>query len=520
MVDSEASSVAGSTLRSFSLVSRWSQSKHAVVVDPASDSASVISNAGTARGSLFGKTILVHTDSSSEEEEEDARIYPNEFVIQCQDDERVFVTTAQGKKILKRCRPLRELVLESCHQGNGQILHEPGWSAANVRRLIEISTTGSTWIENDASKFADFQKAAKELSMDIRLTSLINNQDMLTSTSTDNFFEMMHFENYQFKLSAALKSSQWLQLLRMGILLMSNSKLLAVKLACYKNKPSNKNTEGPSEDRLLKCDGISSEFCVYSKGNMQAVVAITSLLAASHAMATKSKEQHPLVGEDIKVIFKLPRGSLSHEELTMLWRMTDSSFTVSSKEDQAYLESFQTEELLVASGQGLPTTNEESKRESKDLSDEPALEHSENSSDTASTEAFSSLSVPNKIAIDTTSVVGHSSPTSPTAFDEYQCRTLSGRSFFALKHLFDSMNTKEPGLVACLVVREPTPDTLGRLINATRETHIARLDFDVQSNVFYACKTSSDIKKMLDYMADYSNSAVIKGDFQLCQRTL
>jgi hypothetical protein len=41
------------------------------------------------------------------------------------------------------------------------------------------------------------------------------------------------------------------------------------------------------------------------------------------------------------------------------------------------------------------------------------------------------------------------------------------------------------------------------------------LGFDLERNVFFASKAGSEMKRMPEYLADYSSSAVVLGDFKL-----
>lgn len=485
------------------------------------DGISVITNATAVKGGpLFGKSFTQDLDTLSDDEEEDGTeiststaSHSNEFVIQCQNDEMVFVTAEEGKRILRRCRPLRELIVE-CHQHEGsQILRQPLWTTSNVRRLIELLSVGRTWVENDVDVFGGFQKTSEELSLDIRLTSLINYQDTLSASQTRNFFELLNIEKYQFKLHAALKSEQWISLYNAGILLMSKSKLLSVRLG------EGDNTELPTKERLDRCDSLPSDFCVYASGNMQAIFGIMNLLAPRTKSQTKSRQRLRKVEEaHIKIVCKIRLGSLRQADLAILWRMTDCSFTMSSVDDQLYLDSFQKESDAVPLEPPKEVNGGPSKRE-EDITEVSS------SSSTSDPVYISSASIPTSNSSGDTVHVAtmHSSD----AGEEYICRTLSGKSFLALSHLMESINDKEPNLEACLVVRSPTPDTLGRLINASRKTSISRLDFELNNGVttsggatYFACKTTSEIKKMLAYMADYSSSAVAEGDFQLRQRTI
>jgi hypothetical protein len=495
----------------------------------------VISNASAAGGSILGKSIP-HDMSSvlsedDEQHESTATIsHSNEFVIQCKDDEMVYVTAYDGKRILKRCPSLREL-LEECHrQGNGQILHQPLWTPANVRRLIELLLHGRTWIENDAAIFQSFQSAAEQLSLDIRLTSLINFQDGLSAHSTQEFFKLSDEAHYQFKLSAAIRSTQWLALLDSGVLLLSKCNLLSLKLG-WKTDPLTTH-EIPTQERLEKCDRLQSDFSVYGQSNMQGVFGIMNLLAPSKRENKKKTRQPKQEEPEIKVICRVCVGSLQQSDLAMLWRMTDCSFTVTSTEDQAYLDYFHQE------GNHPTTYNAKSPSFDKEFKidlcqNKVSMESSESTDQSSSSSTSDTVCVPKGIEIGESSCANTSletpqiAATGVSCSHEYVYRTLSGHSFLALQHILESIHgTTEPDSAACLVVRAPTPDTLGRLINATIHTSIPRLDFELRNEsseqgaaaTFYACKRTREIQNMLEYLADYSSSAVVKGDFHLCER--
>ena len=499
------------------------------------DGISVISNASATSGSMLGK-VIAHDLSSvlSEDDEQNESTttipYSNEFVVQCKDDEMVYVTAYDGKRILKRCRPLRELLEECYRQGNGQVLYQPRWTPANVRRLVELLLHGRTWIENDAAIFQSFQNAAEELSLDIRLTSLINFQDSLSAPSTREFFKLANDEHYQFKLSAAIKSTQWLSLLDSGILLLSKCKLLSLNLS-WNTDPLTAH-EIPTQERLDRCDRLQSDFSVYGHSNMQGVFGIMNLLAPSKRENKKKTRQLMQEEPEIKVICKVRVGSLKLSDLAMVWRMTDCSFTVTSTEDQAYLEYFHREDSNP------PTVNSKSPSFDKEFKidlchNKDSIEPSETTDMSSSSSTSDTVCVPKGIEIGESSSTNTSletpqiATTGVSCSHEYAYRTLSGHSFLALQHILESIHgNTELDSAACLVVRAPTPDTLGRMINAAIHTSIPRLDFELRNEsstqgtvaTFYACKSTREIQNMLEYLADYSSSAVVKGDFHLCQR--
>mmetsp|Transcript_189 Transcript_189/g.336 ORF Transcript_189/g.336 Transcript_189/m.336 type:complete len:319 (-) Transcript_189:98-1054(-) len=66
-------------------------------------------------------------------------------------------------------------------------------------------------------------------------------------------------------------------------------------------------------------------------------------------------------------------------------------------------------------------------------------------------------------------------------------------------------------------VDNPSPDTLGRFINACQqaEVHPSTLGMDSSINRYFCRKSMGDIKMVLNYMADYGTKASVAGDFQL-----
>ncbi|KAL3929816.1 MAG: hypothetical protein SGARI_004647 [Bacillariaceae sp.] len=66
-------------------------------------------------------------------------------------------------------------------------------------------------------------------------------------------------------------------------------------------------------------------------------------------------------------------------------------------------------------------------------------------------------------------------------------------------------------------VDNPTPDTLGRFVNACQraKVHTGTLGLDVSINRYFCRKSMSDIKTVLEYMKDYATSSKINGDFQI-----
>jgi len=182
---------------------------------------------------------------------------------------------------------------------DNRILTKETWSSRTVRQLIELLTEGTTWIENDHEQFEELSRACEEVDVRLCLGSLINNHDILDRASTYRFFQLRNIQKYKFKLMGKIQSWQWMNLLQKGILLLLESKVLmftvsppsdgtrhlpttssstsskivtkivgsSTSSSTSSSSSSSSSVGGrrPKQQRLLKCDDLYSEFCVYSE---------------------------------------------------------------------------------------------------------------------------------------------------------------------------------------------------------------------------------------------------------------
>jgi hypothetical protein len=78
----------------------------------------------------------------------------------------------------------------------------------------------------------------------------------------------------------------------------------------------------------------------------------------------------------------------------------------------------------------------------------------------------------------------------------------------------------ENNVIHCsLRIDNPTPDTLGRFINACQRAKVypGTLGMDADINRYFCRKTMGDIQLVLEYMADYSTTSKIQGDFKILE---
>lgn len=470
-----------------------------------------------------------------------------DFIIECNNKEMVFVTSAQGRAVLSRCHYFRDCFLSGWDETEDRILKKPEWSLGIARRLVELLTTGSTWIENDASCFAELVRAAEYVCVELRLGSLINYYDILGKEDTTKFFSMLDLEKYQFKFQATIKSWQWLELMRRGILLLLKAKVIMVK-AAPKIAHKAQTRPAPSKERLNKCDSIRSEFCVYADGKMNVLLTMLDILNPTTTLEEKQKRHTEQ--EEIRIVYLSKIYSLRQEDLDMLWRVTSASYTTSTAEDRKYMESHWRVEKFLKQQQTLTPPNAQENGNRPIVHERPKKSGSsgdETSAGSKSTgiagtigsrmlttgQAGGKSQIPKSIETTTggrppipktiVTVKPDETATSKASSDALHCRTISCNSFLVLKHLFDSINNDEGGededLPASLIVKSPTPDTLGRLINACRACPDKRseLGVDIKNNTYFATKSSKEVKAMLNYLADYSSSAVVAGDFKLVE---
>jgi hypothetical protein len=104
-------------------------------------------------------------------------------------------------------------------------------------------------------------------------------------------------------------------------------------------------------------------------------------------------------------------------------------------------------------------------------------------------------------------------------FAEYQTEGYTVKASLDVLHRAIRPVQERSVLHCSFRIDNPTPDTLGRLINACRRAkiHPSTLGVDASINRYFCRKNMSDIKIILEYMADYSTTAKISGEFQLLE---
>jgi hypothetical protein len=621
---------------------------------------------------LENDTIVLDNDDENDDDDVFASSGNDEFVIQCQRGEMLFVANPQAKTIKARCRHFRLLLTtgrgdqvivssstsatpppqqQAQHQHHPsedhRILQKETWSIGTARHVIELLTEGTTWIQQDRRHFQKLAKACEEIDVKLCLGSLINYHDILDQDSTFRFFDLISLDNYQFKFQAIVTSWQWMQLLRQGILLLPNAKVLMITVAPPKGGGSiffssssgtttNTTKSLPNRQRrLAKCDTLHSEFCVYSthgskinalltilnllaqcgddltsddaninnKNNSAAVDATATSNTTTTLAETKKRQQRGInknkgrattttPSEKFQIVYQTCIGSIQTEDWNMLWRLTSASYTLSTPKERQYLPKMKELPLIIPSNKpsnavvvvpagtetmgktslsrrtsnAVVTKDDDREGDNRTTNrEEPSPSIALAAVVTAPAAATSEHNDNNSTNVPSSQRLRHDTKptrtlpivsTTPITMDQnqqcfrYQFRTITGTSCMVLRHLFDPLNTNHDHnndhsnnllvidstrLPACLLVINPSPDTLGRFLNAaayaasfqqnnnnnhdrtTATTATVGWDLVVTSSsckqpktvIFYISSTTCEIKYALEYLSDYNSSAII-----------
>ena len=90
-------------------------------------------------------------------------------------------------------------------------------------------------------------------------------------------------------------------------------------------------------------------------------------------------------------------------------------------------------------------------------------------------------------------------------------------SFDVLIRAIQPLLEEEPHITCALRIDYPTPDTLGRFINACQlaKDFPGKLGMDACAGRYFCRKTARDVKLILEYLGDYSTRAQLDGDFTI-----
>jgi hypothetical protein len=264
------------------------------------------------------------------------------------------------------------------------------------------------------------------------------------------------------------------------------------------------------------------------------------MTSSSYTLATEDEEYY-LKEEIDEEAMSHHHNFLSHQDMNHGDDALSNSRTMSIGDDSA------TEASTSSEGTFADETVVGKENDNNDDKDTESRSNSNNNNSSSNISHESHLDSPTSIP-DTATLSPSLSSSLPS---KYQTRTITTTSFMVLKHLFEPMNSLSersssssgeakfnPSLLpACILISNPTPDTLGRFLNASAtvasgnisaDDSINEVGWDIlppspmtnndKSTVFFVSNTSQYVKGIVDYMADYSNTSVVgESDFTLKQ---
>lgn len=384
------------------------------------------------------------------------------FIIECQDGGVLGVTKQQSERM-----QLLSPFFHTCFQNDmverqHSILRKPDWTLAVARYLVEILTKGQTALPS-LELYQQVMEAGDQVLVDLRLCSFVNYQEPALHKE-HRFLELVSDPDtyFCFTLKAVVTSQQWLQLLDQGIVLNRESTNYVVKL-----HSEDEELSAHQEKSMQIWDREPSEYLVYAKYVIQAMLLICNVLSLR----------------------------------------TDSEFSVipslESGENERSCICFETATAIPA-------------------------EHLEWIGRLAGREAYDRFGV----SAVTYETVRHKKKTMRyTVLGSFDVLKRSMEPLGNEVDCCEPLNEQQTGpqsedlilgddardsqMSCCMLIDNPTPDTLGRFVSACQlaKDFPGIIYFDLQFNRFFCRVSLRDLHIMVTYMGDYSTTAKICGPF-------
>jgi hypothetical protein len=487
------------------------------------------------------------------------------FLIQCQGGDVLGVTGDQAAAMTtKNGNDNDDEEDDSCGRGGGdyfrncfrhgttestsRILVKPDWPIAIARHLVEVLTKGKTTVSH-LTLLEELIKAADQACIDLRLCSMVNYLDPTEEDGTRNFFSLVDPTKYRFQLNGRVTSAQWLKLLSYGILLYRKETNFVVTLGgsgdggrvdgirpsdhLHQRRPLEVDLRSHTMARR-KLDTRTSDYVVHTNQTIQALLQISQVLSNSNSPAGTSTTSANGGGELARASSSLSVSSPNHHpRLAILERY---SIYFETKEPLTQVHN----ELIdrLAGGEAYIRTCADASVKSEGYTVlgsfdvlrralQPLL-HADNTPccspsipGDGGVVSSSSSFIPEgrqpdpHSQVDQVSAFGASSYTGTTSAAGTSPHRPSSSSSSS------ASASASTSLYCSLRIDHPTPDTLGRFINAcqTAKDYPGSLGLDASSNRYFCRKSIRDVVIILDYLADYSTKSDISGEFQLYERS-
>lgn len=366
------------------------------------------------------------------------------------------VTREQAALMVQNC-PFFERCLAGGGGGGGtamreatdRVVRKPDWPLAIGRHMVELLTKGRTAVPT-LDAYRALMEAGDQALVDLRLSSMVNYDDACAACSDHAFLSLIRPDNYRFRLTANVRSREWVRLLdERGVLLFREGGNFVVQL--YRGQGG----EGPPDGgrggdprpggggaagerqraharRKLDCQ--RSDFLVHAERALQAIFEIQKELAGEEDTPGDADTAMDPSREAFSVYFETTE-SIPREHHQLIDRLAGGEAYIRTCAD--------------------------------------AVEYR--------AEGYTVRGPPDVLV----------------------------RALRPLQH---------GNVLRCSIrIDHPSPDTLGRFVNACQRCrdYPATLGMDAASNRYFCIKSIRDVLDVLEYLADYSTTAWISGDFEI-----
>lgn len=381
------------------------------------------------------------------------------FIIECQCGNALGVTKEQSERLQRECPFFQSCFKHDMIERQKGVLQKPDWTLAVARHLVEVLVKGRTALPN-LELYQQVMEAGDQALVDLRLCSFVNYMDP-TLQRDHRFLDLVsNPETFCFTLKANVTSLQWLELLDKDIVLNRESTNYVVKL----HNDQVLSEHQMNSKRML--DTQLSEYLVHAERPVQAMLMIRDVLAASQSRDLRAPPlAHGSCTEERFSIYFETTKTIPREHHQLIARLAGGEAYIRTCADAS---EFQTEGYTVRASVDVlkraiePLICPDETKQSNGIEQQP----------------------------DDTSV-----------------------------HIDDTVAKAIPNsFIPCsLRIDHPTPDTLGRFVNACQlaKDFPGTLGLDVSINRFFCRKSLQDVYIILSYMADYSTPAKISGTFVL-----
>jgi len=453
------------------------------------------------------------------------------FLIKCKDEEILGVTKEQADHICRVC-PFFDCCLNGdMIESTTRMITKVDWRLAIARHIVQLLVTSRTRLSS-LEFYEEFMIHADALVINARLCNFVNYMETTKDhreeeaeennnhTTTTKFLELNKESNFRFWLDATITGEQWSQLLASDVLLNRKRTDYVVQIhhdnhddaagTTTGREPSVSSTTTRTTTTLIPPETITARkrtldtrkrwYSVHATFPISAIITIQQILGRSPTSDNDDNGDNDDDGES-------------------------RSGTTSSDEDDEDDNDVDDASSSTEGGEGSLSSSPLLPRPSTTTPQPPPHDGRY----TLHMKTKTSFTEPYRLMIDDMACeheiledkVEEEEDEEEEEGGEGGGRKIRTRYMYSLQASPDILRQMiEPipddvMMSTVLLLDDPSPDTMGRLINATQQEEVtkkcrSKIYFDVDLNRFACHKPKCDILRILEYLADFSTTATIQ----------